>query len=82
VVNDVIGSIERIYAMAGRTLTPEAVTAFREYEERRPDHHFGSYTYSAADYDYTPERIDERFAAYRRRFIPRTDQSKKDATRG
>jgi len=82
VVNDVIGSIERIYALAGRTLTPEAVTSFREYEARRPDHHFGSYTYSAADYDYTPERIDERFAAYRKRFIARTDQSKKEAARG
>jgi hypothetical protein len=46
--------------LAGRTLTPKAVTAFREYEAWRPDHHFGSYTYSAADYDYTPERIDAR----------------------
>lgn len=82
VVNDVIGSIERIYAKAGRTVTPEAVTAFNEYEARRPDHHFGSYTYSAADYDYTPERIDARFAAYRKRFITRSAASKKEAAHG
>lgn len=82
VVNDVVGAIGRIYAKAGRAMTSEAVAAFREYEVRRPDHHFGSYSYSAADYGYTAEQIDERFAAYRERFITRSAESTQETVHG
>ncbi|WP_293371873.1 sulfotransferase [Nevskia sp.] len=69
VVGDIVEVIGRIYARAGRTLTPEAVAAFRDYDRTRPEHHWGTYSYSAASYGYTPELIDRRFAAYRERFI-------------
>lgn len=66
---DVVAVIRRIYAAAGRVLTPEAVAAFKDYEARRPEHHFGTYEYSAEQYGYVPQQIDRRFAAYRARFI-------------
>ena len=69
VVGDIVEVISRIYARAGRALTPEAIAAFRDYDRTRPEHHWGTYSYSAASYGYTPELIDNRFAAYRERFI-------------
>lgn len=69
VVGDVVGVVRRIYERAGRQVTPEALAAFRDYDATRPEHHWGTYTYSAEDYGYTPEQIDRRFAAYRERFI-------------
>ena len=69
VVGDIVGLIRRIYERAGRTVTAEAVAAFREHDARRPEHHWGTYSYSAASYGYTPELIERRFAAYHQRFI-------------
>lgn len=69
VVSDIVGVIRRVYDRAGRAITPEALANFRNYDASRPEHHFGTYTYSAADYGYTPEMIDQRFAGYRERFI-------------
>ncbi len=69
VVSDIVGVIRRVYDRAGRAITPEALANFRNYDASRPEHHFGTYTYSAADYGYTPEMIDQRFSHYRERFI-------------
>ena len=69
VVGDIVGVIRRIFGRAGRVLTPQALAAFKACEASRPEHHWGTYTYSAASYGYTPQRIDERFAEYRRRFV-------------
>ena len=82
VVGDIVEVIGRIYAYAGRELTPEALAAFRDYDRTRPEHHWGSYTYSAEDYGYTPELIDSRFAAYRKRFIGSGQSNKKEAVHG
>lgn len=67
--SDVIEVIRKIYRHAGRTLTPEAIDAFQAYDARRPEHHWGTYQYTAEQYGLTLEEIDKRFAAYRRRFI-------------
>lgn len=69
ICQDVVGVIARVYAQAGRRLTPEAVAAFRDYDARRPEHHWGKYDYSAAHYGLDLDEIDRRFAAYRARFI-------------
>lgn len=69
ICEDLVGVIRRIYDRAGRALTPEAIQAFKDYEARRPEHHFGHYEYSAAHYGYTAEMIDQRFANYRKAFI-------------
>lgn len=69
VVGNIVDVIGRIYERAGRPLTPEALAAFRDYDASRPEHHWGTYTYSAADYGYTPEMIDQRFAEYRKSFL-------------
>lgn len=68
-VADVVEIIGRIYKKAGRRLTAEAVAAFREYEQRRPDKHWGSYSYTAEQYGLALEEIDQRFAKYNQRFL-------------
>lgn len=82
VVGDIVAVIRRIYDYAGRELTPEALAAFRDYDKTRPEHHWGSYTYSADDYAYTPELIDSRFAEYRKRFIDSGRLNQKEAVHG
>lgn len=74
--NDVLAVIRKIYDRAGRVLSAEAIAAFRDYEARRPEHHFGSYEYSAERYGYVPEQIDRRFAAYRERFMTNSTPAK------
>lgn len=65
---DVVGAVARIYAKAGRPLTPEAFTAFRTHEKSRPEHHFGSYDYNAETHGLSLDAIDDRFAQYRQTF--------------
>jgi hypothetical protein len=61
--------IGRIYKRAGQPLTEASLKAFKEYEERRPKGHWGSYEYTAEQYGLSLEDIDQRFATYRKRFI-------------
>lgn len=82
VVGDIVAVIRRIYERAGRVMTAEALAAFRNYDATRPEHHWGTYTYSADDYGYTPELIDRRFAAYRKRFIDSGRLGRKETVRG
>uniref|UniRef100_UPI0025F071FB sulfotransferase family protein n=1 Tax=Nevskia sp. TaxID=1929292 RepID=UPI0025F071FB len=65
---DVVGVVERIYAKAGRPLTPEAIAAFREHERSRPEHHFGSYDYNAESHGLSLAAIDDRFSEYCKTF--------------
>lgn len=67
--SDVIGVIRRVYARAERPVTPQALAAFKAYEDRRPEHHWGSYVYTAEQYGLDLKKIDARFAAYRARFV-------------
>ncbi|MCB1666909.1 MAG: sulfotransferase [Porticoccaceae bacterium] len=69
ITSDIVGVIAQIYERAGRELTPEAIAAFKDHEARRPEHHWGAYTYSAADYGYTQAMIEKRFTAYRQQFL-------------
>jgi len=69
IVTDVVGVIGKIYKYAGRELTPEAMAAFNDYNARRPKGHWGSYEYSSDHYGLSLDAIDERYAAYRKRFI-------------
>lgn len=63
-----------IYAHAGRTLSAEAAHAIKDYERRRPEHHFGAYRYAMEDYGLSVARIEAAFDAYLRRF-PRLSKS-------
>lgn len=66
---DIMGVIARIYRKAGRPLTAEAIAACTSYDQRRPEHHFGSYEYRLEDHGLDLDEIDRRFASYRRQFI-------------
>lgn len=82
VVGDIVSVIRRIYDRAGRKLTPEAITAFQAKDRGQPEHHWGKYTYSAADYGYTKELLNRRFAKYRQRFIAAESTQQKETIRG
>lgn len=68
ITGDLAHVIERIYAHAGRTLDAGTVRNAAQFEEERPQHYLGTYTYALADYGLTAGMIRERFAAYQRRF--------------
>jgi hypothetical protein len=68
IVGDVVGVVTQIYSTLGRTLSQETIAAMKAHEQERPQHQFGSYTYSAADYGLTEEMINARFASYQRRY--------------
>lgn len=68
VIHDALGVVRRIYDRAGLALTVDAVQRITSWEEQRPPHYLGTYSYSAADYGYGPDTIDRRFAEYNRRF--------------
>ncbi|WP_420466065.1 sulfotransferase family protein [Panacagrimonas sp.] len=68
VLQDAVGVVRRIYERLGRSLSPGTLEQIKAWEETRPPHYLGHYTYSAADYGYAPGTIDRRFAAYNDRF--------------
>jgi hypothetical protein len=68
VIHDALGVIRKVYDRAGRVLTPEVAARIAAWEEKRPPHYLGTYSYSAADYGYGADTIDRRFAAYGKRF--------------
>lgn len=68
VIHDALGVIRKVYDRAGRVLTPEVAARIAAWEEKRPPHYLGTYSYSAADYGYGADTIDRRFAAYGERF--------------
>jgi hypothetical protein len=68
VLHDAVQVVRRVYERVGRRLTPQDEQRIAAWEEQRPPHYLGSYTYSRADYGYGPDTIDRRFAAYNARF--------------
>lgn len=68
VLNDATGVVRRVFDRLGRQLDADGIARIAAWEEQRPAHYLGHYTYSAADYGYAPGTIDRRFAAYNARF--------------
>lgn len=68
ITGDLAQVIARIYTQAGRALDAETMRSAAQFEEARPQHYLGTYTYALADYGLTAEMIRERFAAYQKRF--------------
>ncbi|WP_293371853.1 sulfotransferase [Nevskia sp.] len=66
---DALSVVRRVYAHADRALSADAIAAIQAHEQARPQHYLGRYSYAAADYGMTAEQINQRFAAYRQRFI-------------
>lgn len=69
IVGNVNSLIEKIYAKAGRPVTPESLAAFNNYEGRRPKGYWGTYEYTPEQYGLSLADIDARFATYRQQFI-------------
>ena len=66
---DPVGVSRKVYERAGRVVTPEAVAAFKDYDTRRPEKHWGAYDYNAEQFGLNDAVIDKRFEEYRKRFI-------------
>ncbi|MBO0855738.1 MAG: sulfotransferase [Nocardia sp.] len=66
-VADPIGQVARVYDAIGVPLTAEAESAMRRWLAERPREPARP-AYTPADYGLDETRIDERFAAYNRRF--------------
>jgi len=62
--DDIDGVVAEIYRRAGRTITPEAQTAFDAYNARRPSGHFGEHKYDPSRWGVTPGLVHENFEAY------------------
>jgi NAD(P)-dependent dehydrogenase (short-subunit alcohol dehydrogenase family) len=67
-ISDSMAQVRRIYAHAGRTLTPEAAAAMQHVLARDKQHRYGRHAYSARDFGLSPARIEEAFSDYRARF--------------
>ena len=68
-VADPVGQVARVYDAIGVPLTLDAETAMRRWLAERPREKARP-SYAAETYGLTNDRIDERFAAYNRRFRP------------
>jgi len=66
--DDAASVIAEVYAHNGRAVTPEAAAAFADYEQRRPEGHFGGHTYTAEQYGLSDEVLDSEFADYLQSF--------------
>lgn len=69
VARDPLGAVARIYAAAGRKLTPEAESAMTSWVAKNPREHRPPHEYAMETFGYTRELIEREFAAYRARFI-------------
>jgi NAD(P)-dependent dehydrogenase (short-subunit alcohol dehydrogenase family) len=72
--DDIDAVIDRIYAKAGREISPETRTAFSAYNARRAQGYFGAHPYSLEQYGLSPDLIADRFAAYLDRFAAYLDR--------
>jgi hypothetical protein len=68
IIEDLPQVIRRIHQQAGRTLDAETLKNAARFEEERPQHYLGTYTYELADYGLTTAMIAGRFAGYQQRF--------------
>jgi hypothetical protein len=73
VARDPLGAVRRIYAAAGRKLTPEAEAAMKSWVAENPREHRPPHEYAMETFGYTREAIEREFAAYRARFIQTVD---------
>jgi hypothetical protein len=61
---DPFGAVQRIYALFGYELTPEAERAMRHHCDANPRGKHGAHAYTAEEFGLEPGRIRERFADY------------------
>jgi hypothetical protein len=60
--------VQQIFAAADIEFNQDSLAAIHAFEAERPQHQFGTYSYSCADYGVSPDMINTRFAEYQRQF--------------
>jgi Sulfotransferase family len=66
--SDPMPVIREIYRRAGRTLTPQAISAMQAWERNNPAGHYGTFRYRLEDYGLTRAGIDAAFGEFDRYF--------------
>lgn len=68
IVNAPIAVISAIYAIHGRSLTPEGERAMLHWQGENPQYRFGKISYSLERYGLAKADVEQAFADYRQRF--------------
>ena len=68
-VRDPLAEVRRIYEALDEELTSEAFARMERTLASHPQHQHGMHRYDAADFGLGREDLEERFAAYRARFV-------------
>jgi hypothetical protein len=76
VARDPLGAVRRVYAAAGRRLSPEAETAMAAWVAKNPREHRPPHEYAMETFGYTREALLREFAEYRARFIASEKESR------
>ncbi len=69
VARDPVDEVRRIFAAAGRKLSPEAESAMSAWVANNPREHRPPHEYTREKFGLTQQQIEQAFAAYRERFI-------------
>jgi len=67
-VEDPIREVERVYAAAGKRLTPEARAVMEASRRVNKQHKYGRHKYALADFGMTEDDVERRIADYRAHF--------------
>ena len=67
-MKDPIDAVRGLYAHFGEELMPLHEKRMRVWMATRPQNTFGRHSYDMRDFGFTPEGLDEMFAAYCERF--------------
>jgi NAD(P)-dependent dehydrogenase (short-subunit alcohol dehydrogenase family) len=76
-LGDPLAEVRRIYAHAGRSLSPSAEAAMRAVTERDTQHRYGRHVYRTRDFGLSPALVEETFADYRARFAIRREKAER-----
>lgn len=64
ICDDPVAVIQRVYDKAGRKMTSQAIEGCKNYNESRPAHHWGKYSYTLEEYGLSESAIKARFSEY------------------
>lgn len=68
ICDDPISVVKKVYEKAGRRVTESVIAGCEDYNQRRPSHYWGEYSYTLEEYGLDADEIRARFSDYLRLF--------------